>query len=263
MKIIADVLRSKFNNTICHHLALIINNGTKEIGSGIFIDLNGLRFVITAGHVIRDSAPSDLFINLGLSNQEDPLKKLDVWTDDKLDIAFIQLDSFQSDIMRGEKNEPFRINAKQIGFPKELNAIATCGYPKTFWEPNGKYINARSFTIATQGFLPIDSWPPLAKQVFNQDDFLMLSLTDPDGKLNLVDKNGEPASGLNPKGMSGGPLWLFNVEKINEEQPEYALCGVLTGYLEERKDVLVFVKINSIIQSIEKKHNIQLTTMPN
>jgi hypothetical protein len=259
MKIEADFLRSRINRIICHHLALIINNATKQIGTGTFIEINDLRFVITAKHVIKYAEFDQLFINLGLQDQEDSLNKLNMWTDDILDVAFIQLDKSQTDFMRGLENKPLVIDKKKKGFTsKDFNSVALCGYPKSMWNEENKNIKATAFTIATQGFLPYEKWPLLAKGEFSPDDCIMVSLTDDDGQNRLIDKYGKPAAGLDPHGMSGGPLWVFDITTINDQTPKYALNGVLTGYLTERNDVFKIARLEKLIENIETKYGFKI-----
>jgi hypothetical protein len=258
MGIKVDVLRSTFNKKATSHLAVIINHATADLGTGVFVEVNGLRFIITAQHNIENANEDQIYINLGIPDQDFIFKKNKMWSDKDLDVALIELDKFESDIMRKDI-EPFIFNVKQYGYDgKTFGAHAITGYPKSNWHKAGNTILTHTFIIATQGFLPYENWPPLAKESFNQENFLMISLLEPDGSSVLVNQDGKPGEGLNPHGMSGAPLWIFDIHAVNNENVRYGLLGIQTGILKERKEVLKVTKINKILDAIENMYGFKI-----
>jgi hypothetical protein len=253
-----DVLHSIFNIKATSHLAVIINHATADLGTGVFVEVNGLRFIITAQHNIEGADEDQIYINLGIPDQDFIFKKKNMWSDKNLDVALIELDKFESDIMR-KGIEPFIFNVKQNGYErKTFNAHAITGYPKSNWHKIGNTILTHTFTIATQGFLPYENWPSLAKESFTSENFLMVSLLEPDGSYVLVNQDGKPGEGLNPYGMSGAPLWVFDIQTVNNKDVRYGLLGIQTGFLNERKEVLKITKINKILEAIENMYGIKI-----
>jgi hypothetical protein len=258
MKIEVNVLRSRFNYIIANHLALIINRENDELGTGLFAEIEKRRFVITAQHVLDGAADDQIYINLGIERQEHIFKKLNRWTNPDLDLAFLELDYHESEIMR-DKIEPFVMRFKRtLGETPNFNGIAICGYPRTGWKRVRNYLTADSFTIALQKPLDFDLWPQRAKEIFNPNEFFMVSLKEEHCGYKILDENGKTPEGIDPHGMSGSPVWLFNASKVNDDQPDYAFWGIYTGYLKEDPSILKATFINKIVENIEQQYRFTL-----
>jgi len=258
MQVEINVIRSKLNNIIAHHLALIINRADDSLGTGLFAEIEHRRFIITAKHVIEGASDDQIYINLGIKHQEHVFKKLKRWTNDDLDLAFLELDYTETEFIR-DKIEPFVMRYKRTrGELPHYNGIAICGYPKTTWKIHGKYINPKSFTIVLQKTLEFDSWPPTAKSLYSPDNFMMISLREEHCGQKLLDQDGKLPSGLDPHGMSGAPVWAFDAFKVNDDQPDYAFWGIYTSYLRDDPNILKATYINKIIENIEEQYGFKL-----
>ena len=257
-----DIIRSRLNYKIAHHLAFIINWAQEDkgsIGTGLFAEIAERRFIITAKHVIEGASDDEIFISLGIQGQQHVFRKLDRWTNDELDLAFLELDRTETEFIR-DNIEPFVMTTKQqSGEKPNLNGLAICGYPKTYWtKTKPSYITAGSFTIALQYPLSPDKWPEQAKRDYSSDDFFLVSLKEEDIGQKLVDQDGKLPTGLDPHGMSGSPVWLFDVCQINDEQPDYGFWGILTSYLKYEPNILKCTFINRIVDEFENRYGFTL-----
>ena len=257
-----DIIRSNLNYKIAHHLAFIINwaKGKRgSIGTGLFTEIQGRRFVITASHVVEDADDYQIYINLRIQDQKHVFKKLNRWNNDELDLAFLELEKSETEFMR-DKIEPFYIGNKiKRGEKKNYNGLAICGYPITYHEeckPN--YVIAGSFTIGLQYPLAFENWPERAKKEIDPENYFLISLKAEDIGQKLVDQDGRLPNGLDPHGMSGSPVWLFDVNKIDEKQPDYGFWGILTSYLTYEPNILKCTFINRIIEEIEKHYGFEI-----
>jgi hypothetical protein len=262
MQINVDIIRSKINFKIAHHLAFIVNWAQGDrgaIGTGLFAEISERRFLITAKHVLKGATDDQIYINLGLQDQHHVFRKLDRWENAHLDLAFIELDRTETDFIR-DRIDPFSINAKQRrGDKPKYNGLAICGYPKTYWiKSNPSYVTAGPFTIALQHPLPTDQWPQRAKDEYDPEDFFLVSLREEDLGQQLVDQDGKLPSGLDPHGMSGSPVWLFDINTVNNENPDYGFWGILTGYLTYEPNILKCTFINKIIEEFERRYGFNI-----
>jgi hypothetical protein len=256
-----DILHSKLNFLIAHHLAFIINwnRGEKgEIGTGLFVLIGDKRIIITARHIIDSTPDDDIYVNLGLENQKHVFKKIARWEDPDLDVAFIELEPFAADIIRNGI-EPYNISSKICLKNDSLfDGLAICGYPRTYWKFDQNRVVATTYSIFLQHPLAFDLWPQRAKDEIDKTKYMLISLREEDLGQKLVDQNNENPDKLDPHGLSGAPVWFFDLSTIDDNSPIYILAGLCTGYLKYAKDILKATYINPLILAIENKYGFNL-----
>ena len=103
-------IATNFHRRVLSHTVYLINKRTKSLGSAIFAEYNNKRFLFTALHNIEETDSEDVFIHLGINHFKHILKKEVIGLIKNLDIAYIQLNSFEADFLRGERTVPFQIN---------------------------------------------------------------------------------------------------------------------------------------------------------
>jgi len=184
-------------------------------------------FVLTAYHVIKGVSDNDLLICLGIENQKYPFKKEKIWYNEKLDIAYIQLNRGEAKFGRGLNIEPFKIG--EANESRELNfkvRYAINGFPgelSKFIERE-YVIQAESYLITTF-FIPPNKWPYIDTDDLNSENIFILGY----GK-EALNNYGDKQETKDVHGMSGAGVWLFNPETEDSEYPVYELYGIQTGW---------------------------------
>ncbi len=247
-----STLRTTAQLKIRSHLALLIDNKTKQNGSGVLIQLKDRMFILTAAHVLADS----LGINLGLPCHETPLTILDVWKDDGLDIAFLELKPFEVEVFRADQAAAYKVSAKlSVGIQTMKRTLALCGYPSNQHHIQGRVV----------GFVPLflgcallgeQHWPEFVRA---QGKDPSKNFVVPMGRKYggyFHDAVGNPLEIL-PQGMSGCGLWYFDPDLENSEHPLYGLVGILHSHFPQDQ-VLVGTFAEAAIDAICNRCRITL-----
>jgi len=211
----------------------ISNEGRKElVGSGTFINLDNLKVLVTARHVITDYPYDQIFV----PNKSVPglihlfgICKASLYPlsikDDPIDIAYYWLDDkCISEIERDYKFLPKDfLNFNHV--PSEKNIYNAVGVPyrkAKFMKAEIGDVNLVLENIANPG-----SRPWAYKDGFNPNDHIIMDYNRKmlnEGTYDLV---------KTPRieGMSGGSLWFIDPEKIfYYDRPNVTLVGILTDY---------------------------------
>jgi hypothetical protein len=251
--------KSQLNAKISSHLVYIKNEVDPSFGTGVLLDIGGKRFVLTAYHVIEGARPEDLFINLGIPYKSTLTKKKVVYENKELDFALIELDAFESEIMR-DKIEPYKVASKgMLGNHPEFDRSAFCGYPAIRHEGDPNYPLRPSWSVFEIVPLHVDHWPEEVKPIVNPDWFYILDF-NPNRTPGFLDHDGKVATSqdmMELHGMSGGPLWLLERKSAFTDKPVYALYGILVQYWTKAK-VWQFTRVDVIFELLEKHGIIKL-----
>jgi len=91
-------------------------------------------------------------------------------------------------------------------------------------------VQALSFTLVLNlPLLPTD-WPQDVAQTADPNSNFAISFHPDKTGGALVDQDGNPAQAFDPHGMSGAPVWLFDRDTLEDDNPYYAFFGIYTGF---------------------------------
>ncbi len=254
-----DYLKTNLNRKLCSHLVYIKNEVTKQFGTGVLIETKGRRFLLTAQHVIENVSASDLYINLGIPYASNISKKSILYQDKGIDFAFIELDKFETDVMR-DKIEPYVISRIGVlGQQPQFDRAAFTGYPVAYQEPDRDYPTRFAWTIFDVIPTAFEYWPDEAKAIAAEGNLdpernyiLDFDQTRTPGYVNHEGRTVTITELMNIGGMSGGPLWVVNRSSSDNPNPEYALYGILVQYWKKAK-VWQFVRADTILSILKEK----------
>jgi hypothetical protein len=240
------------HSRIRSHTAFISikSSGGKGIGSGVFVSIEGKAFVFSAEHILRE----DITVSLGLYHPQSPIRVINRWMDRDLDIGYIELDAFQSELFQGSINAPFKpkgIFPSQI--PLNETTVAISGFPCERGKAKKDRIEFEILFVALS-ILSYEAWPSPCKKRFDPDVTLLLPYGPKRGG-DFVDQEGNPTNPTNPQGMSGAGVWLFDPNSENSEEPKYSIIGVQHSY-EPFYQVLVATRIDPLIAQIQKDYGL-------
>lgn len=182
----------------------------KVAGSGIFIQIEGQGYLITAAHVLAEFYKNtfvilpdeELFLGGNLTSTE--LPKTQKRDDDKIDISVFKINNECRDKLL-KKYTPLRINEIQLKHVlRDSPSYFLVGYPitktKKVW--NKDEIKSQAFTFQSEPDLNFD----YKRFGFNEKTTIALKF---DGEVTSA-KIPNPHLSPDLKGMSGSGLWYFN-----------------------------------------------------
>jgi hypothetical protein len=245
---------TNFHKLIQSHSVLLVNKKEHSIATGIFIKYNELYFVLTVAHILIDTALENILINFGIPGQEYPVKKAQYWKDDYLDLAFMKLNSFEAEIFQ-YKIQPFIIHNKLLGdFSTRLLKCAISGYPISLaYKKNSNKIIGETFLITTPLSLLPERWPKaIIENGKNPKDNFLLKYGHKHAR-EILYSNEERKTLIDPKGLSGSGIWIFDPNSENDEQPKYVLFGIQTGFYESSQ-LLAGTKVDLLFKQIESEY---------
>lgn len=249
--------RFELQKDCCHFVChLFVPDGpdlVKSHASGVLIRYAENHYLLTAAHVVDGYDINHIciprfnkstFVTLGGKwHRLDPEIDRDK---DKIDLAFLQLDSESISILL-EEGYSF-LDEKNIGLNHELknySCYLILGFPASKSKYN-KYTN----NISEERFLymtkPISSLDWLKNGDFDKDRNICLIRKE----MGINQKTGQKCQMPDPRGISGGGLWFF--DDINGT---YSLIGIMIEYT---KSLYVATKIDVFINAIteyNEKHS--------
>ncbi|WP_423933725.1 hypothetical protein [Comamonas sp. 23] len=229
------------------------------IGTGILIDFDGDKYLITAAHVADHQKNTRLL--MGVSNRMIPISKAFICTDpphgerakDRLDFAFMRLDNemlsqmpcaqfLGKDQISENRADPTKRSYLAMGYPISRNKKVNATQRKVYSE---------AWHYQSNGFIPDDK--TLDKIDCDIDHHLFIRMTKKVGNY-----KGDRVDSGSPKGASGGALIDMGVPHPETFHPDAPVVGRLAGLFIERKQdekLLVFVRIQLILNAIQLSRN--------
>jgi len=236
---------------ILSHTVFLLNKETAQmgLGSGILIEHEETPYVITAFHNLKGARNENIFIHLGIDDFKYFLKKEEVFKFPELDLALIRLDKFEADILRGIQTVPFEIEKRNlVDIPKQKLKCAISGFPGAMVKLEQNKIKAETYFITTNPLVQ-DEWPQSILDEGKTTEYYILLRYGSKSNSTFIDQNKNVMKKLiQPEGLSGGAIWVFDPTTENDENPKYGLIGIQTG-IYRSYDLL----IGSLIEPILKK----------
>lgn len=220
----------------------------KPHGSGVFIVIGDLHFMLTASHVTKDwSDQNQLYIRIGKSNYVSlvgDLMETDLDKDEKTDLAYVKID--QRIIPDLQKPYIFLPLSKIRDHRKLLEGMNYCvmGYP----EKSTAVIDEKIEPVAQAYYLK-----PSHRKVYDYYKFSpeITYMFEMNGKGTNI-KNGEIAkTGSHFYGISGCGVWLMIIDNSGPKLSiEYRLIGIMTEFRNGKYFTLIGLRIKLILDGI-------------
>jgi len=240
----------------CQLLVKNENGKLKPHGSGVFVVINKIHFLLTASHVTKDwSDENQFYIRIGKKNYVSlvgELRETDLEKDKNIDLAYVKIDErILPDL---QKPYLFLPVSRIRDHKKLIQATNYCvmGYP----EKSIANIDENIEPVAKAYYVQPSSQKVYEHYKFDPETSYILDMK---GKgINI--KNGEKTKTETQfYGISGCGLWLMIVD-LNEEKPsvDYRLIGIMTEFRNSKYFVLIGIKIRLILDGITKLEKIKL-----
>ena len=224
----------------------LIDETEQGIGSAIAVHLGERFFLATAKHVIDNNHDLKILARDSLV----PVTSSDFMArhcDEQLDVGLLELNSNAAD--RFDFTDGTRLLA-EIDIEGELPAIVV-GYPGQFIrsaetqiaENIELHINRCDVLMYRSVVLPQSEWPDddlLPNPLSRDRDILLDYHWEPrirhvPPNTSVIDVSAVDCHRLDPRGMSGGGIWLAQVEERSGglRFPDVRLIGIQTGWYEQ------------------------------
>lgn len=237
-------------NAIQRHRVLLFNHASKCISSGTLVDIGKALVILTAHHSIEGSGKDNILINLGIPYQDCSYMIERIWSDPKLDIAYLQINREEArKYLRGL--EPVYLG-KRVPFntiAPNYRAVALIGYPaaNAVVDNQRKLFDVRTLYVLSQ-FVRPENWPSNIDA--NPSHHLLIEYGSESGK-DFIDNVGNIVQEVkDPGGMSGASVWKFNPETMYDDNQSYAIIGIQTGWHPKHK-LLQATIIDPIIDQLQ------------
>lgn len=264
-KMLANAFSTKQNNVInlaniCTCIIFIVNNGIPIAhGSGVFVDVDGEKFLFTAAHVV-ESKMEEVSIPVG---KKEVITLGGTWlinavkqhrNEDQIDISILRLSNDSIEKLKGKYSF---ITEDQLGINHEFKTIpiySVFGFPAT----KSKY-NSHKKEIKSSPFL-------LHTQAESHDLYRELGY---DEKTNIIVKydrkninnlhNLKKMTGPDPHGLSGCGLWQtpYGLSIFNEDS-DYQLVAIMIEYRTEKGGHLVGTRIDIFTEILRQNFSLNL-----
>ncbi|MDD5673288.1 MAG: hypothetical protein PHC61_03940 [Chitinivibrionales bacterium] len=215
-------------HSIQKHRVLISTNDrdTFELSSGTLVRIANKSFVFTAQHNLSHLAQRKFFLNLGIPYQDCFFMVKKIWSDESLDISYIELDTDAVEKYR-RGIEPVVLGKKvpSMQLAPKYRAAAILGYPfaNVHLDGQSKTYGVETVYILSQ-LVKSENWPSGIDK--DKSQCMLIEYGQRHGQT-FIDQNGAPVSTpLHPGGLSGSAIWKFNPETMDHENPEYAFWGI-------------------------------------
>ena len=240
----------------CHYL--VIRNGNPHPhGSGVFIEINNSKFLLTAAHVV-DYREDDLYVGVDTHNYVklggDLTKNIAVGRreNDKIDISILKLDQETIDLL-GNKYD--FINQNELGVNHEfinLQMYTLVGFPASKSKYN-KYKDA----LKSSPFLYETT--PAKQRIYDElkcESFSNVIVHYYKEKIKY-NKTGVFQTGPDLFGMSGSGLWFTPCQlKAKGEYIDKKLVAIMTEWPVENRNFLIGTRIDVFTEVIRQKYNL-------
>lgn len=239
-------------------LAAYNKNGIFNHGTGILVEVQGRKLVITAAHVVKGIDPAAIQLittefpsNVRFEPRSGDLQGGDVG--EELDVAFLYIDDAATPLLSAKRF--VRLEDMEL-FPTGLKTDLAIlfGMPGTEHEKPAKNVDVfKTFTYMT--FFPDDanrrkSQTAVQPPVMYYDEFFPVDSVEntPDEESVLLTVNydqmvkdvftGEAMELPDPHGMSGGGIWRTRFANSTIWTPaNLHLVGIMTEFDEERREL--------------------------
>lgn len=245
----AEIQSRKLLKHICAIYRVDDKRNPEQYGTGIFLNIGNHYFLITAAHVLDNNSSSMLYIPGNKSGKlvfldGEALKSVAEAGDrnnDRTDVGIIVLKSDLVDEIGNDAFLPISMaDVDDIG--KKGDIYIAMGYPAK----RNEKVNLAERTFKrrpisyTANILPDEK---LSAVGVHRGSHLLLSFK----KRHSHDNSGRDITAPDPHGMSGGPLWRFDVYK--KQQPASRLVGILIEWRDEVAGILA-VRIPVLLAGI-------------
>lgn len=259
-KQIDDLINKMTGETILRHTCQLLvkdKNGFKPHGSGVFVKINDLHFLLTASHVTDGwSDENQLYIRIGQTRHVSlvgGLRETNLDKDVQIDLAYVILDDrILPDLIKAYKFLPI---SKIRDHKKLLDATNYCvmGYP----EKSKKDINGKTEPVAQAYYVYPSSQKVYDYYKFNPDVFYMFDMK---GKGTNIKTGLKEKTGTHFYGISGCGLWLMIIDADEEKvhSVDYRLIGIMTEFRNTKYLSLVGIRIKLILNAIMQFEKIKL-----
>lgn len=219
-----------FMNRTCQLFHIVDHGKVEAEASAFFLEINGLKMVVTAGHVLKEGRFNHLcFPNLkssGMTSFEGtwyPSDKNDNVGDDNDDFAYLLLEDETCNILQKNGYEFIKdenIDFSHIASPKNIYTAIGCRWRKTKKVGVDHYSKLEIMTNkGAQEYM-------YEKEINDFSQVLMLNnrkMKNPD--TGNLEKTGRL------EGMSGGSLWHTDLtHNYYKSNPSVKLVGILQSY---------------------------------
>ena len=240
----------------CQLLVKDENGKLKPHGSGVFVVINEIHFLLTASHVTTNwSNENQLYIRIGKNNYVSligELRETDLDKDKNVDLAYVKID----DLILEDLKKPyiFLPVSKIRQHEKLLDGMNYCvmGYP----EKSVANIDEKTEPVAQAYYVNPSPQKVYDYYKFPPEAFLMFAMQ---GKGENI-KTGEKAkTGTHFYGISGCGVWLMIIDTSGEKlSVDYRLIGIMTEFRNDKFFTLIGVKIRLVMDGILKLENINV-----
>lgn len=240
----------------CHYLVIRDGNPHPH-GSGVFIEINNLKFLITAAHVVDDKEDE---IYVGVDTHElvklggELTKNIAVGQrdNDKIDISILKLN--QKTIEKLGNKYDF-IKQGELGINHEFKSLpmyTSVGFPAS----KSKY-NSYKNEIKSSPFIYITM--PAEQTIYDElqcESFSNVIVYYDKGKVKDY-KTGQFFTGPDPFGISGSGLWFTPSQvKAKGAYIDKQLVAILTEWSKENRKFWIGTRIDVITEVIRQKYNL-------
>jgi hypothetical protein len=240
----------------CHYL--VIKDGNPHpYGSGVFIEIDNMKFLITAAHVVDDKE-DDIYVGI------DTHKLLKLGGDLTKNIAHGRRDDDKIDISKLNQETIDKLGNKykflsqnELGINHEYKLLpmyTSVGFPASSSKYNSykKEIKSKPFIYTTM---------PAEQEIYDELKCEKFSnvIVHYDKKKVRDYSTGEMSVGPDPFGISGSGLWFTPPQaKAKGEHIDKKLVAIMTEWPKENRSFWIGTRIDVFTEVIRQKYNLSL-----
>lgn len=240
----------------CQLLVKDENGNLKAHGSGVFVVVGEIHFLLTAAHVTEGwSDENQLYIRIGKNNYISlvgELRETDLEKDKKLDLAYVKLD--EKVLSELQKPYLFLPLSKMRDHKKLIEATNYCvmGYP----EKSMATIDEKIEPVAQAYYVGPSSQKVYAHYKFAPEVYYMFEMK---GKGENIKTGEKTKTGTHFYGISGCGVWLMIIDTSGEKHSiDYRLIGIMTEFRNDKYFTLIGIKIRLVLDGIMTTEKIKL-----
>jgi len=251
--------------------------GETKVGTAVAVKVGKRFFLATAGHVIKDAQSVKALMHDQISSDfSDFVAK---HYDSQLDVGLLEIslcdshrfDFLPQDRLYEEIEDTQEIPAIVIGFASQF--CNTAG--QIYLSPESSLRIVRCDTLTLNTFvLPVSKWPSeglpdeygINRQLVNGHDILIDYTPEPEikpftSKSAGTDNPSIECLSLDPRGISGGGIWLAQIAESEEKvhSPDTRLIGQQLGW-HRTKNLLRGIRISAWLDLVRERYP-EITTL--
>lgn len=241
------------------HFVKIENKTPKSHGSGVFIEVDGVKFLVTAAHVV-EGFENDIHVRIGKHRLlslggEFTVNATNDRTADKIDIAILKLNE---DTIKSLGDEYVFLQQDNLGINHsylENPLYTSVGFPASKSKAN-RY--RRDFASKAFVFLT----KPAESIVYDELDCrLHVNIVVNYDKNRVVNHStGEIVTGPDVYGISGSGLWYIPEQTLSEETAaDIKLVAIMTEWPVKNRKYWIGTSIDVVTELIRAKYCLKLT----